>query len=86
MLILHILIAVLSLIVAGVLFARPSHRLVRVQLGFIGGTLLSGTVLVAEGANLLHLCISGLVFTSLSVAAVVIAVRRLRLAPSRITR
>ena len=86
LLVIHIAVALTSLIIAGVLLARPSRALVRVQLGLIGGTLLSGVVLVVEGASLLHLCVSGLVFTSLSVVAVVVAARRLRPAPSRIVR
>ncbi len=86
LLLIHILIALVSLVIAGVLLARPSRGLVKVQLGLIGGTLLSGTILVIEGASLLHLCVSGLLFTSLSVAAVVVAMRRLRLVPSRVTR
>ncbi len=76
----HILIAVISLIVAGVLLARPSKVLVNAELGLIAGTLASGTALLFQGASLLHLCVSGLLFTSFSVVAVVIAVRRMRLA------
>lgn len=76
----HIIIAIISLIVAAVLLARPSRGLVKVELGLIAGTLLSGTILLFQGASLLHLCVSGLLFTSLSVVAVVIALRRLSVA------
>lgn len=76
----HILIASISLIIAAILLARPNAALVRVELGLIAATLASGTVLLFQGASLLHLCISGLLFTSLSVAAVVVAVRRMKLA------
>ena len=76
----HIFIAVISLIAAIILLARPSQKLVKLELGFIAGTLISGTVLLFQGASLLHLCVSGLLFTSLSVVAVVVATRRIKLA------
>ena len=76
----HIIIAIISVIVAVILLERPSQVLVKTELGLIAGTLLSGIVLLFQGASLLHLCVSGLLFTSLSVVAVVIAVRRMQLA------
>ncbi len=76
----HIIIAIISLVIAVVLFARPSKGLVKTQIGLIAGMVGSGVVLVLQGASLLHLCVSGLLFTSLSVVAVVVAVRRMRLA------
>lgn len=76
----HIIIAIISVIIAVILLARPSQVLVKTELGLITGTLLSGIVLLFQGASLLHLCVSGLLFTSLSVVAVVIAVRRMKLA------
>ena len=79
-LLMHIIIAIISVIVAVILLARPSQVLVKTELGLIAGTLLSGIVLLFQGASLLHLCVSGLLFTSLSVVAVVIAVRRMKLA------
>ena len=79
-LLIHIAIAIISLIVTVVLLARPSQALVKTELGLITGTIASGVVLVFQGASLLHLCISGLLFTSLSVVAVVVAVRRMKLA------
>ena len=78
-LLIHIIIAIISVIVAVILLARPSQTLVKTELGLIAGTLLSGTALLLQGASLLHLCVSGLLFTSLSVVAVVIAVRRMQL-------
>ena len=79
-LLIHIIIAIISVIIAVSLLARPSQTLVKTELGLIAGTLLSGIVLLFQGASLLHLCVSGLLFTSLSVVAVVIAVRRMNLA------
>ncbi len=80
MLLTHIVIAIISLIIAIVLLARPNKSLVKVELGLIAGTLISGTALLFQGASLLHLCVSGLLFTSFSVVAVVFAVRRMKLA------
>ncbi len=76
----HIIIALISLGIAAFLLARPSKNLVKVELGFIAATLASGTVLVFQGASLWHMCLSGLLFTSLSTAAVVAANRRLQTA------
>ncbi|MGB4957059.1 MAG: hypothetical protein WBO49_01260 [Candidatus Saccharimonas sp.] len=79
-LITHIIIAIISFIIAAILLARPTRGLVETEVGLIAGTLVSGVALLFQGASLLHLCISGLLFTSLSVVAVLIAVRRMKLA------
>lgn len=79
-LILHIAIALISLVLAALVAARPNMKLVKVVLGFIAATLASGSVLILQGASLWHLCLSGLVFTLLSVGAVVVALRRMKLA------
>lgn len=77
-LITHIIIALVSLAIAVALFARPSSSLVRAEIGLTAGTIASGVVLVLQGASLLHLCASGLVFTSIAVVAVIVASRRLQ--------
>lgn len=79
-LITHIIIAIISLIIAAILQARPTIWLVKTEVSLIAGTLVSGVVLLFQGASLLHLCISGLLFTSLSVVAVLVAVSRMKLA------
>lgn len=79
-LITHIIIAIISLIIAAILLARPTRGLVKTEVSLIAGTLVSGVALLFQGASLLHLCISGLLFTSLSVVAVLVAVRRIKLA------
>ena len=79
-LITHIIIAIISLIIAAILLARPTRGLVKTEVSLIAGTLVSGVVLLFQGASLLHLCVSGLLFTSLSVVAVLVAVRRMKLA------
>ena len=79
-LITHIIIAIISLIIAAILLARPTRGLVKTEVSLIAGTLVSGVVLLFQGACLLHLCVSGLLFTSLSVVAVLVAVRRMKLA------
>lgn len=79
-LMIHIAIAFLSLLAAGIALTRPSMKSAKIVAGFTAGTLLSGATLVLMGANLLHLCVSGLVFTSLTTAAIITVVRRVRLA------
>lgn len=77
-LITHIIIALVSLAVAAALLVRPSSSLVRVEIGLTAGTVASGVVLVLQGASLLHLCVSGLVFTAISILAIGVAIRRLQ--------
>ena len=78
-LITHIIIAIISFIIAAILLARPTRGLVETEVSLIAGTLVSGVALLFQGASLLHLCISGLLFTSLSVVAGLVAVRRMKL-------
>lgn len=79
----HIVIALVSLVLATLVAVRPSMKLVKIESAGIAATLASGSVLILQGASLWHLCISGLVFTIVSVGAVVVALHRLKLAEER---
>lgn len=78
MIILHVAIALLSLIFAVIAIVRPSLR----HITFVGvttaATLATGALLVFQGANLLHVCLSGLLFTSLTITAITISLRSLQ--------
>lgn len=78
MIILHIAIAILSLILAVVALVRPSLNQIKLVGATTTVTLATGAVLVVQGANILHMCMSGLLFTSLTVAAMAISLRMVR--------
>jgi len=75
MIILHIAIAVLSLILAGVTLVRPSMKQIKIVGSSTIATLATGAILIAQGANVLHMCISGLIFTALTITAMLISLR-----------
>lgn len=78
LLLLHITIALVSLILATITFIAPSTTKLRTSTAFIGLTLASGVALVfASPAVLLHVCVSGIVYVSLATVAVVFARRKL---------
>ncbi len=71
-LIIHIIIAVSSIIFAGVLLARPSKTKFSVNYGLVAATIASGTYLiVTTGTHMLSACASGL--TYLGIVTVLLA-------------
>lgn len=77
MIILHILVAVLGLIGSFIALFKPAKSLFITNYVLIAATLLSGTYLVLEThSNILHACISGLVYLAITNALLFIAVRR----------
>ncbi len=77
MIILHIAIAVLSLLLAVAALVRPSLGQIKLVGTMTFATLTTGAILIAQGANVLHMCLSGLLFTSLTVAAMSVSLRML---------
>jgi len=77
MIIIHIAIAVLSLIFAVAGLIRPSIGQIKIVGATTIATLATGVVLIAQGANVLHMCLSGLLFTSLTVTAMSVSLRML---------
>lgn len=77
MIMLHIAIAVLSLIFAVAALFRPSMGQIKIVGAMTIATLATGAVLIAQGANFLHMCLSGLLFTTLTVVAMSISLRML---------
>ena len=76
---LHIAIALASLGVSIAGLAIVSRRLLRVSYGLIAATIVSGTALVfVDGVNMLHVCISGLVYVTVATAMTLYAARRVR--------
>lgn len=74
----HIMLALASLGLTSWSLVRPSRGKLRVSYGLIGGTLLSGVVLVVLGGSLVSFCVSGTLFTLVTVALCRLAERRLR--------
>lgn len=79
-LLLHIVIALTSLLVATAALVRPSKRLFTASVSFVGLTVLSGAILLTQGVSVWHLCLSGLAYVALASAANVLAYRRLQAA------
>jgi hypothetical protein len=77
MIMLHIAIALTSLILSVIGVMRPSRRLVRINYGLIVGTVTSGALLaVIDRKQLLHVCMSGFIY--LLVASVLTFIMRRR--------
>lgn len=78
LLLLHISIALSSLVFASVMFAKPSKRKVGASYVLAGATLASGTALVTTtGASILHACIMGLIYLAVVLTLTVFAQRKL---------
>jgi len=77
-LILHIAIALASLLVTAQLALWPTPARLKFSRLLVGSTLLSGTVLViASGARLASVCLAGLTFLAISLAGLLIGAWRL---------
>ena len=75
-LVLHIVIAVVSVLFAAYGFLMPSKIKLRVTYVLIGATLASGTYLVVMApAHMVQACTAGLFYTAIMIVAT-IAVRR----------
>jgi len=73
MIILHIAIAVLSLILSVAALVRPSLGQIKLVGTMTIATLATGAILIVQGASVLHMCLSGLLF----VAAMLVSLRLL---------
>lgn len=77
-LIMHIIIALASILFASYLIFRPSSKGIRFSYGLIIGVLLTGFELVIfMQAPILKTCVSGLVFISVIMGELLIARKRL---------
>jgi hypothetical protein len=82
MLLLHIGIALTSLVVTTVLYIAPSKGKLQAAYILAAGTLASGTYLVmATHTHILQACISGLVYLAAVSFGIVAARRKLAVAP-----
>ena len=77
-LITHISIAIISVIYTGFVLFAPSQTKLRVSGALMGVTIVSGTYLVLSlRTNMLKACLTGLLYTGLMLAGIIIAQRKL---------
>lgn len=77
MLILHIIIAISSFLLALGLLVRPVQKLLSVNYGLISATIVTGIILIAQGYSALHVCVMGLIYTVAMVAMSAVSRRRI---------
>lgn len=82
LILIHVIIAFTSIIIATIGFAAPSLRKLAISYGFILATVASGTVLlVTTPSHIIESCLSGLGYlTIVSIATIATHVRLRRLA------
>ncbi len=75
---LHIIVGVLSLILGVTAVIQTKQRWLTAQIVSFVATILSGAMLLIQQPNTLaHLCVSGAVFSTLSITLLLLARRRL---------
>ena len=77
MIIFHIVVAVVSLILSAYVAFRPQQLLLKVNYGLISTTLVTGVVLIMNGASVWHMCMSGFVYCLFAIGLAEVARRRL---------
>jgi hypothetical protein len=78
MLIIHVIIALTSILLATASLVAPSRNKLRINYGFIAATVVSGTAMVVvTQAPMLSSCMSGLSYLAVAVALSVAAEYRL---------
>lgn len=83
-LLLHIAIAISSILYTGYTLTSPSKSKLKYSYGMIGMTLLSGSYLVVSmNAHILQACITGLIYLSMMLFAVVAIQYRLAVVNDR---
>lgn len=77
-LLLHVIIALISVIYTAYIYFSPTHTKLRVSYALAGLTLASGTYLVVQHqAYLLHACVSGLIYLGAVFFGIALARRKL---------
>ena len=75
----HVLIAISSLVAISCAFMRPTALLLRISYGLIAATLASGTYLVVVmPGHMVQACVTGLAYTAIALVGIVAV--RVRLA------
>jgi hypothetical protein len=83
MLLVHIIIALLSLVISGFTFLQPSKTKLNLSYFVVALTLVTGSYLVIFGhANLVKTCITGIIYLGFVTAGLVQAHKKIAKEPS----
>lgn len=78
LLLVHIVIALSSLVSTGYAYLRPSKKTLNISYGFVAGTLLTGSYLViSKPSHMVSTCVTGLVYLMVVFAGIFAARKRL---------
>lgn len=70
----HVLIAITSILHSGYVYMRPSKRRINASYGLVAATLISGTYLVVStGSPILSSCVTGLVYLGFALFGIIAA-------------
>lgn len=79
MLLMHVLISLGSVAYTAHLIARPTYTKVKVSYAFVAATIASGFgLIVFSHASMVRTCVTGLAFTTIVSAGILVARRRLQ--------
>lgn len=85
LLMLHILLGIASIVLGVVALTKKSQNMLTAQIGSFAGTIISGIgLVVVNPSSLAHLCVSGTVFSAITIGLIVATRRRLVLTADRI--
>lgn len=74
MIILHVIVALASIVLASYSLFKPSRRLLLIDWALIAATIISGGVLIAlEPSQMLHACVAGLAYVAVASTLTLIA-------------
>lgn len=80
-LMLHITFGLASIALGVLALAKINSSLLKVQIGSFAGTIITGVgLVVVNPASLMHLCVSGAVFSAISIGLIALTRRQLVLA------
>ena len=78
---LHILLGLASIVLGILALIKVNSRILKVQIAAFAGTITTGVGLViVNPSSLLHLCITGIVFSAITVGIALMTRRQLTLA------
>lgn len=78
LIVLHVLIAVTSILYGAISAIAPTKRRLHVSYGLVVATLASGTWLVVSlGSPILSSCVTGLLYLAVTCSGLIVAQRRL---------
>lgn len=76
MVIFHIVIAVASVLLSALGAIRPQRFLLKLNYVLVVSTLTTGGILIANGASVWHMCVSGITYCAVAIALGEVARRR----------